>query len=65
MPREIAIGGALFPGLLVWYSICVVLLVAFDWIVGRFGLYRYIWHPALFRLALMTCVFGSVALVIY
>jgi hypothetical protein len=62
MPREIAIGGALLPGLLVWFLICVALLVM---IVGRFGLYQYIWHPALFRLALMVCVFGSVALLLY
>jgi hypothetical protein len=65
MPREMVIGGALFPGLLVWFLSCIVLLLVFDWIVGRFGLYRYVWHPALFRLALMICVFGSVALVLY
>jgi hypothetical protein len=65
MPREISIGGALLPGLLVWFLICVALLVMFDWIVGHFGLYQYVWHPALFRLALMVCVFGSVALLLY
>ena len=65
MPREIAIGDALVPGLLVWFLISLVLLLLFDWIVGRFGLYRYVWHPALFRLALLVCIFGSVALLLY
>jgi hypothetical protein len=65
MPREIAIGDALVPGLLVWFLMSLVLLLLFDWIVGRFGLYRYVWHPALFRLALLVCIFGSVALLLY
>lgn len=65
MPREIAIGDALMPGLLIWFLMSLVLLLLFDWIVGRFGLYRYVWHPALFRLALLVCIFGSVALLLY
>ena len=65
MPREIAIGDALVPGLLVWFLMSLVLLLLFDWIVGRFGLYHYVWHPALFRLALLVCIFGSVALLLY
>lgn len=65
MPREIAIGDALMPGLLIWFLMSLVLLLLFDWIVGRFGLYRYVWHPALFRLALLVCIFGSVALLFY
>jgi protein AaeX len=65
MPREIDIGGALVPGLLVWFLISMLLLLVFDWIVGRFGLYRYVWHPSLFRLALLVCVFCSGALLFY
>ncbi len=65
MPREIAIGDALMPGLLICFLMSLVLLLLFDWIVGRFGLYRYVWHPALFRLALLVCIFGSVALLLY
>jgi protein AaeX len=65
MPREIAVEGILIPGLLVWFVLSLLLLVLFDWTVGRYGLYRFVWHPALFRLAFFVCVFGSVALLLY
>ncbi|GLQ45844.1 DUF1656 domain-containing protein [Dyella lipolytica] len=65
MPREIALGGAFAPGLLVWFVISVGLLLLIDTVIGRFGLYRFVWHPALFRLALMVCIFGSIALLLY
>jgi protein AaeX len=65
MSREIAIGGVLIPGLLVWFILSLALLLLFDWLVGRYGLYRFVWHPALFRLAFFVCVFGSVALLLY
>ncbi|GLQ99746.1 DUF1656 domain-containing protein [Dyella mobilis] len=65
MSREIALGGVLVPGLLVWFVLSVALLLVFDWIVGRYGLYRYVWHPALFRVAFFACIFGSIALLLY
>jgi hypothetical protein len=65
MPREIAIGDALVPGLLVWFVASLLLLLLIDMVIGRFGLYRYVWHPALFRLALIVCIFGSIALLLY
>lgn len=65
MPREIVIGGALVPGLLVWFVLAVVLLLLFDWIVGRYGLYRYVWHPALLRVAVFVCIFGGIALLTF
>lgn len=65
MPREIALGGVLVPGLLVWFVLSLISLLVFDWVVGRYGLYRYVWHPALFRLAFFACIFGSIALLFY
>lgn len=62
MPREIAIGGTLVPGLMVWFFLAAALLLLFDWVVGRYGLYRYVWHPALFRVAVFVCLFGGLAL---
>jgi len=40
------------------------LLWAIDAIVGRFGLYRYVWHPPLFRVALFVCLFGIAGLLL-
>jgi protein AaeX len=65
MPREIALGDALVPGLLVLFVVSLALLWLLDWVAGRFGLYRLVWHPSLFRLALFVCVFGSFALLLF
>lgn len=65
MPREIAFGDALIPGLLVWFVISLGLLLLIDVVIGRFGLYRFVWHPSLFRIALFVCIFGSFALLLY
>ncbi|MEX1828055.1 DUF1656 domain-containing protein [Luteibacter sp. CQ10] len=61
MPREIALGDALVPGLLVLFVVSLLVLWALDTVAGRFGLYRLVWHPSLFRLAAFVCVFGALA----
>lgn len=61
MPREIALGDALVPGLLVLFVVSLLVLWALDTVAGRFGLYRLVWHPSLFRLAAFVCVFGTLA----
>jgi protein AaeX len=65
MPREIALGGAMMPGLLVWFVLSLGLLLLIDVAIGRFGLYRFVWHPSLFRIALFVCIFGSIGLLLY
>jgi len=65
MPREIALGDALVPGLLLVYLGCLLLLWVIDTIVGRYGLYRYVWHPSLFRVAVFFCLFGVAGLLLY
>jgi hypothetical protein len=65
MPREIAFGDALVPGLLLLFVLSLALAWLIDWLAGRFGLYRLVWHPPIFRLALFVCVFGSLALLLF
>ena len=65
MPREIAFGDALVPGLLFVFLACMLLLWLVDALVGRFGLYRYVWHPPLFRIALFICMFGTAGLLLF
>jgi len=50
---------------LVLFVVSLLLLWLIDWVAGRFGLYRWVWHPSLFRLALFVCVFGSFALLLF
>lgn len=65
MPREIALGDALVPGLLLLFVASLALLWLLDWVAGRFGFYRLVWYPSLFRLASFVCVFGSLALLLF
>ncbi|HET7269188.1 MAG TPA: DUF1656 domain-containing protein [Oleiagrimonas sp.] len=62
MPRELAMFGAFVPSLLLVFVLSLLLLWAFNRAAGRFGWYRHVWHPALFRLALFTCIFGGLGL---
>lgn len=65
MPREIALGDAFVPGLIVLFVLSLGLLWLLDWLAGRYGIYRHVWQPPLFRLALFVCVFGSIALLLF
>ena len=65
MPREIALGDALVPGVLLLFLGALRLLWLLDWLAGRYGLYRFVWHPPLFRLAAFVCVFGACALLLF
>lgn len=64
MPGEIAIYGVLVPGLLPIFLGCLLLMALLDVLIGRYGLYRYVWHPPLFRLALFACLFGLAGLLL-
>jgi len=65
MPREVALGDALVPGLLLVYVGCLLVLWLIDTIIGRYGLYRYVWHPSLFRVAVFFVLFGAAGLLLY
>jgi steroid 5-alpha reductase family enzyme len=65
MPREVALGDALVPGLLLIYLGCLLLLWVIDTVIGRYGLYRYVWHPSLFRVAVFFVLFGAAGLLLY
>ena len=59
MPHEVAFRGVLLPGLLPVFLGCLLLMVLIDMVVGRFGLYRHVWHPPLFNFALYILVLGA------
>jgi hypothetical protein len=65
MPREFAMGDIYFPTLLLVFLIAIVLNWCLSWLLAKFGLSRFVWHQALFHLALFVCVFASMALLIY
>lgn len=61
MPREIDVFGALVPGLLPVFLIAVLVHFGVDWLCGHYGVYRYVWHRALFRVCLLVCIFGALS----
>jgi hypothetical protein len=65
MPREIALADALVPSILLVYLGCLLVLWVIDTVAGRYGLYRYVWHPSLFRVAVFFVLFGAVGLLLY
>lgn len=65
MPREISIDGILIPGLLPVFIACIAILWLIDWLAGRWGFYRYIWHPALFRLSIFAGMFAALGLIFF
>lgn len=60
MIGELNVYGVLVPSLMVWTAIAVavtaVLRAGLRWV----GLYRLVWHPALFDLALFVVILGGV-----
>lgn len=65
MPREVDLAGATVPGLLLVYLACLLAHWVIDTLAGRYGLYRHVWHPPLFRVALFACLFSAIGLLLY
>jgi hypothetical protein len=65
MSREFAVLGAYLPTLV---PLCIG-GAAIAWLVDRLlaasGLYRFVWHPALFRASLLVCICGLLGLAVY
>ena len=60
MRYEIDIYGVLIPSLLLWLVVAYAVSAVLSRIMQRFGLYRLVWHRALFNFALFVCVLGVV-----
>ena len=56
MRYELDLFGVLVPGLLLWSVVAFVLARIVSKLIARAGLYRRIWHPALFDFALYVCL---------
>ena len=59
MTYELDLFGVLVPSLLLWSVIAFVLARTASRLIARAGLYRRIWHPALFDFALFICLVAS------
>lgn len=64
MPRELAVFGVMLPTLLPLFVASLLLQGLLDKLLGHLGVYRAMWHPALVRLSLLTCIFSSLTLLL-
>ena len=60
MRFEIDLFGIFVPALLLWLIITYALGALLRPLLERSGLYRFVWHRALFDLALYVCLLGGV-----
>ena len=60
MRYDIDIAGVMIPSLLAWLLIAYVMSALLRPVLQRIGLYRLVWHPALFDLAIYVCLLGGV-----
>jgi hypothetical protein len=65
MPRELALFDALVPTLLLAFVAAGAVHLLLDTVMNRLDLYRHVWYPALFRLAVFGCLFAAAGLWIY
>ncbi|CAN7406845.1 DUF1656 domain-containing protein [Trinickia sp. LjRoot230] len=65
MPRELVIFGAYVPAMV---PLCIA-SAALAWIADRLlattGLYRFVWHPSLFRASVLVGICGALGLAVY
>lgn len=64
MPREFSLLDALMPTMFLAFLASVLLQAILDRIMGRLGVYRYVWHPSLFRVSIFFCIFGVFGLLV-
>lgn len=60
MRYEIDIFGVFAPSLLLWLVVAYGLTAVVCAILERAGVYRAVWHRALFDLSLFVCLLGGV-----
>ncbi|WP_243336774.1 DUF1656 domain-containing protein [Anaeromyxobacter soli] len=65
MPRELELFGVLFPTLLLVFHVAAITFWLLDRALARTGLYRLVWHPALFRASVLAVLFGGLGLAVY
>ena len=63
MTYEIDLFGVLVPSFLLWTVVAYLLARIASKLIARTGLYRQVWHPALFDFALFVCLLSSLVFI--
>jgi Protein of unknown function (DUF1656) len=59
MKYELDLFGVIVPSLLFWSVLAYVFARVVSKVMERNGLYRHVWHPALFDFAVYLCIVTS------
>ena len=59
MSYQLDLFGVIVPSLLLWGVLAYAFARGVSKLIRRIGLYRYVWHPALFDFALYVCIVTS------
>ena len=59
MKYQLDLFGVIVPSLLLWSVVAYLLARAVSKVIARAGLYRHVWHAALFDFALYVCLLAS------
>jgi hypothetical protein len=62
MKFELDLFGVIVPSLLLWSVVAYLLARIVSKVMGRFGVYRHVWHPALFDFSVYVCIVTSFVL---
>jgi Protein of unknown function (DUF1656) len=63
MRYEIDLFGVLVPSLLLWSVVAYFVARAISKLIARTGLYRHVWHPALFDFGLYVCLVAGLVFI--
>lgn len=61
MIGEIDIFGVLFPPLLIWLGVGLLVSYAVRWGLAWLGAYRFVWHRPLFDFSLLVVLTGIIS----
>ena len=59
MKYQLDLFGVIVPSFLLWAVVAYALARVVSKLIERTGLYRHVWHPALFDFALYVCLVAS------
>lgn len=65
MILDITLLGVQMPTLLPVFFVTALFMILLDRIMADLGVYRYVWHPGLFRTAIFVCLFTIPCIAIY
>jgi uncharacterized protein DUF1656 len=63
MNYQLDLFGVIVPSLLLWSVLAYGLARILSKVIARAGLYRHVWHAALFDFALYVCVLASLVFI--